>query len=369
MVNNKTDYKKLAWEGLLSLSAYIPGKPVKELQRELGIEKVVKLASNENPYGASPSAIKSLEEYIKDITRYPIGDSFYLRQEIAKFHNVDIDNIVCGAGSDEIIQLLYMAFLSEDTHALSPSPSFSEYELLARGLKSKCVWVETNSDFSVNFDNILNAVNDKTRFIMLANPNNPTGTMFSSKEFTTFMDRLSSNVLVVLDEAYIEFAEGDYPDVFSLMKKYNNLMTMRTFSKVYGLASIRCGYLVADKECISLINRIRPPFNVNSAAQIICAEAIKDQEHIKKVIALNKAGRNYIYEELNKLGLEYVETNTNFMLIKTGNGKKVFDDLLKEGVIVRFLGVKRLEEYIRVSIGLEEENKIFIDALKKVLNK
>ena len=363
------DYKSLVWEGLLELSAYVPGKPVKELERELGLKNIVKLASNENSYGASKKAVNALKEYEKEITRYPIGDSFYLRQEIAAFHNVDIDNIVCGAGSDEIIQLLYMAFLTNDTHALAPSPSFSEYELLARGLKSSCRWVETNDDFTTNFENILNAVNDKTRFIMLANPNNPTGTLFSSAEFISFMDRLSSNILVVLDEAYIEFAEGDYPDVFSLMKKYNNLMTMRTFSKAYGLASIRCGYLVADKECISLINRIRPPFNVNSAAQIMCAEAIKDQDHIKNVVSLNKQGKEYIYSEVRKLGLEYVETSANFMLIKVGDGKKVFDDMLKEGVIVRFLGGDRLKEYIRVSIGTDKENEIFINALKKVLNK
>lgn len=363
------DYKSLVWEGLLELSAYVPGKPVKELERELGLKNIVKLASNENPYGASKKAVNALKEYEKEITRYPIGDSFYLRQEIAAFHNVDIDNIVCGAGSDEIIQLLYMAFLTNDTHALAPSPSFSEYELLARGLKSSCRWVETNDDFTTNFENILNAVNDKTRFIMLANPNNPTGTLFSSAEFISFMDRLSSNILVVLDEAYIEFAEGDYPDFFSLMKKYNNLMTMRTFSKAYGLASIRCGYLVADKECISLINRIRPPFNVNSAAQIMCAEAIKDQDHIKNVVSLNKQGKEYIYSEVRKLGLEYVETSANFMLIKVGDGKKVFDDMLKEGVIVRFLGGDRLKEYIRVSIGTDKENEIFINVLKKVLNK
>lgn len=364
-----TDYKSLVWDGLLDLSAYVPGKPVKTLERELGIKNIIKLASNENPYGASKKALEALKEYEKEVTRYPIGDSFFLRQEIAAFHKVDIDNIVCGAGSDEIIQLLYMAFLSSDTHALAPSPSFSEYELLARGLKSSCKWVETNEDFSINFDNILKAVNDKTRFIMLANPNNPTGTLFTSKEFISFMDKLSEQVLVVLDEAYIEFAEGDYPDVFSLMKKYNNLMTMRTFSKAYGLASIRCGYLVADKECISLINRIRPPFNVNSAAQIMCAEAIKDQDHIKNVVALNKKGKEYIYSEVKKLGLSYVETNTNFMLIKVGDGKKVFDDMLKEGVIVRFLGGERLKEYIRVSIGTEQENEIFIKVLKKVLNK
>ena len=363
------DYKSLVWDGLLDISAYVPGKPVKELERELGIENIIKLASNENPYGASLEVIKSLDEYKNEITRYPTGDSYYLRKALAEFHNVHIDNILCGAGSDEIIQLLYMAFLSEDYHALSPSPSFSEYELLAKGLKGSCRWVSLNDDFTINFDNILNAVNEKTRFIMLANPNNPTGVMFSHNEFVSFMEKLNNNVLVVLDEAYIEFAEDDYPDVFSLMKKYNNLMTMRTFSKAYGLASIRCGYLVADKECISLINRIRPPFNVNSAAQIMAQAALIDQDYIKKVVSLNNQGKNYLYEEVTKMGLSYIKTHANFMLIKTGNGKKVFEDLLKEGVIVRFLGVDSLKDYIRVSIGTMEENEIFIKTLAKVLNK
>lgn len=363
------DYKSLVWKGLLDLSAYVPGKPVKELQREIGIEKVVKLASNENPYGASPKAVEALNEYVKDITRYPIGDSFYLRQALADFHKISIDNIVCGAGSDEIIQLLYMAFLTEDTHVLAPSPSFSEYELLAKALKSSCKWVPVNSDFSINFDNLLKAVDSKTRFIMLANPNNPTGRLFGADEFISFMDKLSSEVLVVLDEAYIEFADEDYPKAIGLMKKYNNLMTMRTFSKAYGLASIRCGYLIADKECISLINRIRPPFNVNSAAQIMGISAIGDQNHIKMVVEKNKAEREFLYNEIKNLGLNYVSTQANFMLIEVGDGKKVFDDLLKEGVIARFLGGDMLKKYIRVSIGTNEENKIFIKALKKVLNK
>lgn len=364
-----TDYKSLVWKGLLDLSPYVPGKPVKELQREIGIERVVKLASNENPYGASPKALEALREYEKDITRYPTGDSFYLRQAIADFHKISIDNIVCGAGSDEIIQLLYMAFLTEDTHALSPSPSFSEYELLARGLKSSCRWVPVNDDFSINFDSLLKAVNSQTRFIMLANPNNPTGTVFQSAEFVEFMEKVPTNVLVVLDEAYIEFAEGDVPNSLELMKRFNNLMTMRTFSKAYGLASIRCGYLVADKECISLINRIRPPFNVNSAAQLMGAAAIGDQNHIKMVVENNKAGKEYIYSEVTAMGLKYIKTHANFMLIEVGDGKKVFDDLLREGVIVRFLGGDSLKKYIRVSVGTDEENKIFIKALKKVLNK
>ncbi len=362
------DYKSLVWNGLLDLSSYVPGKPVKELERELGISNIIKLASNENPYGPSPKVLQAVDEYKKEISRYPAGDSFYLRKALAEFHNVSIDNIVCGAGSDEIIQLLYMTFLDEDTHALSPAPSFSEYELLARGLKSNCKWVDLNNDFTINFDNILKACNNKTRFVMLANPNNPTGRSFNSDEFVSFMEKLNNNILVVLDEAYIEYAENDYPDVFALMKKYNNLMTMRTFSKAYGLASIRCGYLVADKECISLINRVRPPFNVNSAAQLMAKAALEDQAHIKKIALYNKEGKTYLYNEISRLGLTYIPTDTNFMLVKTGSGKEVFEKLLKEGIIVRYLG-DILKDYIRVSIGTMSENTAFIKALTKVLNK
>lgn len=364
-----TDYKALVWDGLLDISAYIPGKPLKKLKEELGLKDAVKLASNENPYGPSPLAIAALEEYKKEITRYPIGDSLYLREAIADFHGISADNVLCGAGSDEIIQLLYMTFMSEKCHALSPAPSFSEYELLARGLKSSCRWVNTKEDFSVDFDAVLKAVTPQTRFIMLANPNNPTGKAFTEEEFVPFMDKVPENTLVALDEAYIEFAEANIPDAVSLMKKYPNLMTMRTFSKAYGLASIRCGYLIAHADCIALINRIRPPFNVNSAAQIMAEAALKDKEHIKTVVAKNKEGREYLYKEMEKAGLEYVPTEANFMLIKVGDGEKVFNALLKEGVITRFLGGAALKDYIRVSIGSMEENGIFVNALNKIMKK
>lgn len=363
------DYKNLVWNSMLDLKAYVPGKPVKELKRELNIDKVVKLASNENPYGASQKAVDALKEYLEEISRYPVGDSYYLRQAIAEHHKVSIDEVVCGAGSDEIIQLLYTVFLDENHNVISPSPSFSEYELISKSLKSDCKWVDLNLDFSINFENILNAVDNKTRFIMLANPNNPTGVLFGNNDFIDFMNKLNENVLVVLDEAYIEFAEKSDIDSISLLKKYKNLMTMRTFSKAYGLASIRCGYLIAHKDCIELINRVRPPFNVNSAAQIMAEAAIKDQSFIENVVKKNKEEKEFFYKEISSLGLEYVDTQANFMLIKVGDGKKVFEDLLKEGVIVRFLGGSKLDEYIRVTIGTHDENLIFFNSLKNVLKK
>lgn len=363
------DFTKLVWNGLEKLSAYVPGKPIAVIAEEYKLDRVIKLASNENPYGPSPRAIASLEEYKNEISRYPIGDSLYLRRKIAAHHNVSPDNILCGAGSDEVIQLLYMAFLDRGLHAMSYSPSFSEYELLAKSLKASCVWVKGNDDFTVNFDNILNSINENTRFIMLANPNNPTGTAFSHDDFSAFLKKVPETVLVVLDEAYIEFADTDItmPDVLSLMKEHDNLMTMRTFSKAYGLASIRVGYLIAHKDLIALLNRIRPPFNVSSAAQIMAEAALSDQAYIKDVVSKNDNERKYLYSEFEKMGLSFVKSHANFILVHVGDGKSTFDKLLKRGIIARFLGDESLKEYIRVSIGTHEENEAFIKELREVL--
>lgn len=358
------DFKKLAGDKIAALTPYLPGKPMKEVQRELGIKNVVKLASNENPYGCSPKAVEALKEFLPEVTRYPLGDSFYLRKAISEKYNVPMESILCGAGSDEIIQLLYIAFLHDGATALAPFPSFSEYELLARSMRSNCKWVDTGKDFTINFDALLNAVDNSTRFVFLANPNNPTGTAFSEKELIAFMDKLRGDIMVVMDEAYIEFADRtDLPDSIKLMEKYKNLITIRTFSKAYGLASMRCGFIIAHPECIDVIQRVRPPFNVPMSAQVMAEAAIKDNDFLKDVIKKNAEEKKYLYSELEKIGLPYVPTQANFMLIKTGNGKATFENLLAKGVIVRFLGGEQLKSYIRVSIGTHEENKIFIQKL------
>lgn len=358
------DYKHLAGEKITELKPYLPGKPMKEVQRESGITNVIKLASNENPYGCSPKAIEALKEFLPEITRYPLGDSFYLRQAISEKYKVPMESILCGAGSDEIIQLLYIAFLHDNAIALAPSPSFSEYELLARSLRSGCKWVDTNDDFTTNLDALLKAVDKNTRFIMLANPNNPTGTAFSEKELVAFLDKLPAHIMVAMDEAYIEFADrDDLPDTIKLMKKYKNLMTLRTFSKAYGLASVRCGFMIAHPECIDVVQRVRPPFNVSMPAQIMAEAAIKDDEFVKKIVKLNLEEKNYIYERLEKAKIPYIPTQANFMLVKTGDGQKIFEKLLSKGIIVRFLGGEKLKDYIRISIGTREENKMLMDKL------
>lgn len=364
------DYKKLVTDDLLKLAPYKPGKPMKEVQRESGVTNVIKLASNENPIGPSPKAIEALKDYLPEVSRYPLGDSYYLRKAISEKYNVDMDEILCGAGSDEIIQLLYIAFLQKGKNAVSPAPSFSEYYILAKSLGADCKWAKSNDDLSVNFENVLNLIDENTRFVFFANPNNPTGLAFGESELIKFLDKVPENVIVAMDEAYIEFAErSDMPNSIKLMRKYKNLIIMRTFSKAYGLASLRCGFLIADKECIDVVQRVRPPFNVSMAAQVMAEAALKDDDHISKIVAENKKGKEYIYSQLKEMGIDYVATEANFMLIKTFNGQKVFEDLLKEGVIVRFLGDPELVDYIRVSVGTMEENEIFITALKKVLSK
>ena len=362
------NYRELLGEDRASVAPYQPGKPIKEVQRELGIENVIKLASNENPLGCSDKAIEALKDFLPDISRYPIGDSYYLRKKIAEFHNVSMDNILIGAGSDEIIQILYIAFLKECDEVLSPAPSFGEYYLIAKAMKSDCRWVECNDDLSFNFDNILSSITDKSRFIFLANPNNPTGLDFGEKEFIDFMDKVPSTVIVALDEAYKEYQEESRQiDTIGLMKKYKNLISLKTFSKAYGLASIRCGYIIAHVECIAMLNQVRQPFNVNMASQVMAEAALSDEGFLNKVIKSNLVGKEFIYKSCENLGLKYIDTEANFLLIDVGDGKKVFEDLLKLGVIVRFLGHPKLNKYIRVSIGTDDENKIFIDKLKTVL--
>jgi len=362
------DFKKLIGKDKASIVPYQPGKPIKEVERVSGVKNAIKLASNENPLGCSPKAIKALNKFVSDISRYPAGDAYDLCQTICKFYKLKMANVLIGAGSDEIIQLLYLAFLQDDEEVLSPSPSFSEYYIVAKAIGGDCRWIDTNDDLSINFNKILKSITPKTRFIMLANPNNPTGLTFKESEFLNFIKKVRSDIIVVLDEAYIEYQEkkGQLNTV-KLVKKHKNLVALRTFSKVYGLASMRVGFIIADAECIDMLHRVRQPFNVNMAAQVMAAAAIADQNYINKVIKLNSEGKRYIYKECKKLGIDVVPTEANYILIDVGDGKKVSDKLLKLGVIVRFLPHPKLTKYIRVSIGAKDENKIFIEKLKTVL--
>jgi histidinol-phosphate aminotransferase len=361
------DYSKLAGNAISTLIPYKPGKPVKELERELGIKDSVKLASNENPVGCSPKVIQAIRDFLPEISRYPLGDAFYLREIVAKHYGISGERLLFGTGSNEIIELAIRTFLSEGEQVLSPAPSFSVYGIISQAAGKSCKWVPVKPDFKFDFEALAAAIDGNTRMIFLANPNNPTGEYFTKAELDGFMKKVPSDVIVVMDEAYVEYVDApDFPDTLPMLDTYANMFIMRTFSKAYGLAAVRCGYVIACEQAIDMMNRVRQPFNTNMVAQVAAKAAMEDTEHLKAVLAENKKGKLYLYSEFEKLGLKYIPTQANFVMVKVGDGEKVFNDLLKEGVIVRQFGAG-LAEWIRVSIGTMKENEIFIDKLKKVL--
>ena len=355
------DYKKLAGQHISSLNPYQPGKPIKEVQREMGIEKVYKMASNENPLGISEKVKKALTDFLPEINRYPLGDSYYLKQKLSNKTGIAPEKLIFGAGSNEIIEFLFRTFLKPGEEALSFAPSFSVYGLIAQAAGSKCNWVP------VNFDKLTEAVKENTRLIFLANPNNPTGTYFNEDELVKFLDKVPEETIVVLDEAYVEFIDApDYPNSVALMDKYPNIVIMRTFSKAYGLAALRIGYGIAQPECIDMLNRVRQPFNINMAAQVAAEAALDDEEFLNNTVAEVKKGKEDFYTRLDEMSLKYIPTQTNFILIEVGDGQAVFEQLMKKGVIVRFLG-PGLANYIRVDISNQEGRDAFFTALKEIL--
>lgn len=361
------DYSKLAGDCISSLSPYLPGKPVKEVQREMGLETVYKMASNENPLGVSPKVIQALIDFLPEINRYPLGDSYYLKEKLSAKLDVNADRLIFGAGSNEIIEFLFKAFLKKGEHALSFAPSFSVYGLIAQAMESSCNWIPMTQNFEVDFEGMKKAINDKTRLIFLANPNNPTGTYFTSEELEDFMKVVPQDTIVVMDEAYFDFInQDDYPNSIKLMDTYPNIVIMRTFSKAYGLASLRVGYAIAQPECVNMMNRVRQPFNINMPAQIAATAVLEDEDFLQATLNEVKRGKADFYKRCDEMGLKYIPTQANFLLINVGDGKKVFNDLMGKGVIVRFLG-PGLAEYIRVDLGNQAGRDAFFKGIKEVL--
>jgi histidinol-phosphate aminotransferase len=353
-----------------TLIPYVPGKPVEELEREMGIKNAVKLASNENPLGPSPNGLKMMKKYIKQLHRYPEGGCYYLAERLSQKLGVSTDNLIFGNGSNEILELIGRTFYEPGDEIVFSQYAFIVYKLVAHALGA--VYHEVPAkNLAHDLEAMINYIHPKTKIVYLANPNNPTGTMFTKREFTKFMDRVSETTLVVLDEAYSEYVDdANYPNGLDFLKKYKNLIVVRTFSKIYGLAGLRIGYACADKEIISFMNRVREPFNVNTLAQFAALGAVDDDEHVKKTKEITKEGFSYLYAELDKLGIEYVKSFGNFILIKTPiKGVEFYNLLLKEGVIVRPVSGYGLPDYVRVTVGTEKENKKFIMTTKKILKK
>jgi histidinol-phosphate aminotransferase len=348
-----------------TLAPYEPGKPIEELERELGIHGSIKLASNESPLGPSPKAADAIRAAVDGLHRYPDGASFELREKLAGRLDVGGDQLVFGAGADEVLELLAKAFLSRGDEAVFAWPSFAMYPIVVQGMGATPVAVRLGADLVHDLPAMAAAVTQRTKIVFVCNPNNPTGTSVGAEAFDRFTRSLPENVLLAVDEAYFEFVRRpDFPDSLAWVRRRPGTIVLRTFSKIYGLAGIRVGYGVADSELAGYLQRARHPFNVNRLAEVAAVAALDDEEHAEKSRRVNDEGVRYLSAELAALGIEVWPTDANFVLARAGAG--IHEALMREGVIVRPLGAFGLPEHIRISVGLPEENERLIKTLKRL---
>jgi histidinol-phosphate aminotransferase len=355
---------------ILHVKQYVPGKPIEEVQRELGLKEVIKIASNENCLGPSPKAVAAIRRSIKNINRYPDSSAFYLRKRLAAFLGLAGENIIFGNGSDEIIGMAVRTFVGEGDEVVIAKPTFLIYEIMAQVHNAAIKTVPLAEDFRYDLKGMKAAVTEKTKMVFIANPDNPTGTYVTRAELNSFLDAVPATTMVFLDEAYFEFADSafrDYPDGLDYLDR-PNVIVARSFSKAYGLAGLRIGYGVSSAEAISFMERTREPFNVNLLAQEAATAALGDGAFLKRSLAHAAAEKKLLYGELKAMGLEYVPSATNFIMIDVKKPcREVFARLLKKGVIVRDMKAWGWETFIRVTVGTRAENRKFIAALKKSL--
>ena len=357
------DVKKLVRPNIWDLKPYEPGKPIEEVQRELGLKNVIKMASNENPFGPSTLAVKAIRENLCKINFYPDGGGYFLKKKLSAYLNVSENQIILGNGSDEIIRMVVETFLNEGEEAVIADPSFVIYQSAVKIINGKCRLVELKN-YRYDMETMAEAVGEKTKLIFVANPNNPTGTMVTGNEVESFLEKVPDEVITVFDEAYFEYIErGDFPKTIDYIRDGRAIVCLRTFSKIYGLAGLRIGYGISQPEIILEMNRVRQPFNTNSLAQAAAIAALDDDEHLKKSREVNNKGRVFLYRELERRNIPYVSSEANFMLVDVGNGANITGMLLKKGIIVRDMACYNLPNFIRVTVGLEEENKKFIEEL------
>jgi len=362
------NFLDLASPGIRGLQPYQPGKPVEELERELGLTDIIKLASNENPMGPGQNLLNALAAALPDIARYPDGSAYELKRALAKRLGVNEASLTIGNGSNDVLELLARVYLRPGNEAIVSEHSFVVYPLLAISLGADLTVIPARN-YGQDLEATLAAVTDKTRIVFIANPNNPTGTWLTEKVIRSFLERVPDDVIVVLDEAYFDYVqEADYPDGIALAREFPNLVVTRTFSKAYGLAALRIGYSVSHPDMADMMNRVRQPFNVNSLSLVAALESLKDEEYLARVISLNSQGLRYLETACKSLGLDYIPSVGNFLSIDFGrDAMPVYDALLRQGVIVRPIGVYGLPNHLRVTVGLKEENERFIRSLKEVL--
>lgn len=356
-------------ENLKSIKNYTPGKPIEEVEREFGLKNAIKMASNENALGASPKALAAIKKNLNKIYRYPDGGCFYLREKIAGHLKLKPDQIVFGNGSDEILVMAVRAFVGPSDEVIIADPTFLIYEIATSVEEGRVIKVPMK-DFHYDLDAMRSRLSARTKLIFIANPDNPVGTYVNERKLIHFLRLIPKDVVVVLDEAYYEFAcvKKDYPNSLALLAQYPNLIISRTFSKAYGLAGLRVGYGVASANMINSLNKVREPFNVNLLAQVAAIAALEDKNHLKKSVQVVEVGRKYLENEFKKMGITFVPTATNFILADLKvDASPIYDKLLRKGIIIRPMSAWGLKTFIRVTIGKAEENKKFITLLKNIL--
>ena len=362
------DLRQLVPDWIRTLAAYPPGMPIEELEREYHIYDSIKLASNENPLGPSPKALAALMRVLPEIHRYPDGGCYYLKRGLAQKLSVAPEALIFGNGSNEIIELLVRTFLSRGEHAVVADQAFVIYRMIVQAAGGRCTVVPLRN-YTHDLEAMAEAITPATRLVFLANPNNPTGTIFFRSQWREFLAAVPPHVVVVMDEAYAEFVEDpEYPDSLSDIGSDRLVVVLRTFSKIYGLAALRIGYAVGRPELIELVNRVRQPFNVNMLGQVAALAALDDADHVEETRRLNREGLKFLKATGERLGLPYVPSWANFLLLQVGNGARVYEALLREGVIVRPMGFYGLPDHVRVTVGLPAENERFAKALEKVLH-
>ncbi|MCB1693471.1 MAG: histidinol-phosphate transaminase [Pseudomonadales bacterium] len=363
------DYVALASAGIRELQPYQPGKPVEELERELGISGAIKLASNENPLGPSPKVADAVAGAIPELSRYPDGSAFHLKRKLSDFLGVPTNTLTIGNGSNDVLELLARVFLNPSNEAIVSEHSFVVYPLAAKALGAGLKVVPARN-YGQDLEATLNTISARTRMVFIANPNNPTGTYVNEASLTDFLDQLRDDVIVVLDEAYFEYVQAeDYPNGIALHERYPNVVVTRTFSKAYGLAALRLGYSVSHPDIADMMNRVRQPFNVNSISLAAALVALDDQDHVKRAVAMNSEGLRFLAKACDDLGLAYIPSVGNFLTIDFGrDAGPIYEALLREGVIVRPIGVYGLPNHLRVTVGTPDENRRFVESARRVLD-
>ncbi len=366
----KPDPKLQPNEYVRELIPYVPGKPVEELERELGIPDAIKIASNENPLGPSPLALSAVKDALGKLNRYPDGDAFYLKRKLAGRLGVKPENLILGNGSNEVIEIAARAFMKPGDEAVLGEYAFIVFPIVTQAVGAKAI-ISPMPELTHNLRDMFKRITSKTRAVFIANPNNPTGTMVKESELEWFLERVPEDIMVLIDEAYFDYVQDpDYPNSLEYQNLGKAIITVRTFSKIYGLAGLRLGYGVSSEEIISYMNRVREPFNVNSLAQVAAYAALDDSAHVTRSMELNREGLQYLIKELNKIKIPYAPSFTNFILIDLRSDPiPIYNALLREGVIVRPVLNYGLKTHLRVTIGLPEENERFIKAIKKALGK